>query len=995
MCPEPSWPDMATKQRDALWKLAMAIGEPLSAEHNNPFWLDDPDRALFVERGTASVFLTKRNEDVPDRPLEHIVQANAGRLVFGFNAESNAYLDAVLKGIPGTVLRSLSLQSLRHTLDKVQEGGTSQPPDAEALGAEIIRQFDLWVDEFTASIVRTMDAVPTTRLRLKPGATPEAGNITADSGVVWLEDEARQGLFLDLATTSRDGLGLVPVTTTAWVHLTDRAQSRVRSSTQLVREIGFDRLFDVVLPDFHTMAVSAQELHGRMLQADTINQQTSSAAWHRMDVRRARTDLYTAVRHRSPPPERQSALIEAIRAVARHERIRISVPDSWRMQERLPELEEILDLSNVRRRRVCLRAGDEWWLGDCGALLGFHGKERRPVALLPSGTGRYRAFDPANGKTVRLGSGYASEIAEDAWQLYQPVTDDVSKGVGLKRLLEVVRSGLAGDLTRLGVTGLIADVLNLMPAIAIGTLIERLIPGGAAGPLLYFMLLMAGAALVTALAHVLRGTAVMRLEARAASRITAALMDLVLRIRISEFKRFTTGELEMRVAAFQLLRDRIAGAAVSSLLSVIFLLPAFVVVFLYSVVLGWAVVGVSLLALIPIIALATAQIGPNCRKFETSRTVGGNLIQFITGIDKLRAAGAESVAIARWARLYSQEKRLDARVSEFGEHISAISASLPAMASALIVFVYLFIGLDSLSVADFLVIFAVSMMFFNAIAALGPAFESIATLGVTNDAARPLLAAELERTGPVGHTIRLRGDVLFDHVSFRYDRNGPPVLTDVTIHAAPGDFIAIVGESGSGKSTLVRLALGLEEPTSGSLYFDGQDLVLLDSAAVRRQIGVVTQGSELQPVSILKAITGEMDDLTLKDAWRAARLAKLDQDIAAMPMGMYTRIGENGAVLSGGQRQRLAVAAALVREPGIVILDEATSWLDSVTQEEVMANISAVAVTRIVIAHRLSTIRDANRIYVLESGRVVQEGTFQELSTTDGPYRDLMLKQRA
>ena len=995
MSPEPAALETAAKGRDALRELALSSGQPLRAEHNNPVWLDDPAAAWFVERGTASIFLTERAGDTPGRALEHIVEVSAGRLAFGFNADPNVGLNAVLKGAPGTVLRPLPLPSLYDALNKAPEDGTCQPQDAGALAAGVIRQFDLWVEEFSTSIVHAMDAVPTTRLRLKPGSTPAAGNITADSGVLWLADEARRGLFLDLTTTSPDGPGLIPVTTAAWVYLTAAAPGKVQSSAQLIQEIGFERLFNAVLPDFHAMAVSAHDLHRRMLQADTINQRTSSAAWRRMDARRARSDLYTAVRHRRPPPERQGARVEALRAVARHERIRLRVPDSWHAQERPPELREILDLSNLRRRRVSLKASDEWWLGDCGALLGFHGEERRPVALLPGGTGRYRAFDPGTGETIRLGRTYASGVAEDAWQIYQPLPGDEARAAGLKRLLDVVSSGLAGDLARLGVTGLIAGILNLMPAMAIGALIKRLIPSGAATPLLYFMLLMVGVALVAALAHVLRGTAVMRLEARAAARITAALMDLVLRIRISELRRFTTGELGMRVAAFQLLRDRIAGAAVSSLLSAMFLLPAFVVIFLYSATLGWVVIGLSLLALIPIIALATAQIGPNCQKFETSRVVGGNLLQFITGIGKLRAAAAESIAIARWARLYSQEKRLDARVSELGEHIAAISASLPAIAGALIVFVHLSISPDRLAVADFLVIVAVSMMFFNAIAALGPAFESIATLGVTGDAARPLLAAELERSGPAGRSIRLRGDVLFDHVSFHYDPTGPQILTDVKIHAAPGDFVAVVGESGSGKSTLVRLALGLEEPTSGSLYFDGQDLALLDSAAVRRQIGVVTQGSELQPVSILKAITGELDDLTLEDAWRAARLAKLDGDIVAMPMGMHTRIGENGAVLSGGQRQRLAVAAALVREPPVVILDEATSWLDAVTQAEVMANIAAVAVTRIVVAHRLSTTRDANWIYVLDAGRVVQEGTFQELSTTDGPYRDLMRRQMA
>ena len=995
MRPDPSKQATAPEPRDALREWAAAIGEPMRVEHNNPVWIDDPERVWFVERGTVDVFLTERSGNMPNRALKHIVEADAGRLVFGFRIDSATGPSAVMKGVPGTVLRCLPLQRLYGLPDDPDREETSMLKDAGIVTAEIIRQVDLWVMEFAASVVRDMDELPETRLRLRPGSDPGAGNLTADSGVLWLADEACQGLFLDLASASPAGPGRIPVTTVAWVRMVAPAPGPVQSSTQVVGELGLDRLLGAVLPDFHAMAASAHELNRRTLMADTINQRTGSAVWRRLDARRARAGLYASVRHRQRPPEHRGPLVEALRAVARHERIGIRVPDTWRGEEHPPELKDILDLSNLRRRRVRLEPRDEWWLADCGALLAFHARDRRPLALLPGVAGRYRAFDPVTGKTARLDRRNASRIARDAWQLYQPFSDDQSGGMGLKGLLDVVGSGLAGDLARLSVTGLISGLLNLMPALAIGTVIERVIPGGDSGPLLHVMLLLAGVAFIAALAHVLRGTAVMRIEARAAARITAALMDRVLRIRIGALRQFTTGELGLRVAAFQLLRDRVAGAAVSSLLSVMFLLPAFIIVFLYNVTLGWVVAGLGVLALIPIGALAAAQVRPNHRQFEVSRKVGGDLLQFISGIGKLRAAGAEGVAIANWARLFGQEKRLDARVAELGEHIAAIAACLPTVAGALIVSVYLLASPQGLAVADFLVIFAVSMMFFNAIAALGAAFESIATLAPTGDAVRPILAAGLERTRPVRRGIRLRGELLFDRVSFRYGRNGPDALSNVTIRAAPGDFIAIVGESGSGKSTLVRLALGLEEPVSGGVYYDGQDLALLDPAAVRRQIGVVTQGAELQPVSILKAIIGEMRNLTLEDAWRAARLARLDKDIAAMPMGMHTSIGENGAVLSGGQRQRLAVAAALVREPRIVILDEATSWLDAVTQEEVMANIADVAVTRVVVAHRLSTTRNANRIYVLEAGRVVQEGAFRDLSAGEGPFRDLMLRQMA
>ena len=239
----------------------------------------------------------------------------------------------------------------------------------------------------------------------------------------------------------------------------------------------------------------------------------------------------------------------------------------------------------------------------------------------------------------------------------------------------------------------------------------------------------------------------------------------------------------------------------------------------------------------------------------------------------------------------------------------------------------------------------------------------------------------------------LEGGLRFDAVSFRYEDAGPPVLDRVTIDARPSEFIAIVGESGAGKSTLVRLALGLETPTGGAVYYDGCDLAHLDPVSVRRQVGVVLQDGGIQGGTVLENIIGLDQTLTVDDAWRAARQAAVDRDIASMPMEMHTSMGERAATMSGGQSQRIRIAAALVRNPRILFLDEATNWLDRKSQTALMEGIRNSVATRIVIAHRISTIREAHRIYVLQAGRVVQEGRFDELAARDGPFRDLIRRQ--
>jgi ATP-binding cassette subfamily C protein len=208
----------------------------------------------------------------------------------------------------------------------------------------------------------------------------------------------------------------------------------------------------------------------------------------------------------------------------------------------------------------------------------------------------------------------------------------------------------------------------------------------------------------------------------------------------------------------------------------------------------------------------------------------------------------------------------------------------------------------------------------------------------------------------------------------------------------PGEFVAIVGPSGAGKSTVLRLLLGFERPETGTISYDGQSLSDLDARAVRRQLGVVIQNARILAGSIFQNIVGAAN-LTLDDAWEAARIAGIAEDIERMPMGMHTFISDAGAGFSGGQRQRLLIARAVVARPRVLLFDEATSALDNRTQAAVSAALDELQATRIVIAHRLSTIRHADRIVVLERGKVVEHGRFEELMTRNGVFAALGRRQ--
>jgi ATP-binding cassette subfamily C protein len=258
----------------------------------------------------------------------------------------------------------------------------------------------------------------------------------------------------------------------------------------------------------------------------------------------------------------------------------------------------------------------------------------------------------------------------------------------------------------------------------------------------------------------------------------------------------------------------------------------------------------------------------------------------------------------------------------------------------------------------------------------------------------PILRAEPEVDRRKVDPGRLTGSLALEGVCFRYRPKGPLVLDDVRLRAEPGEFVALVGPSGSGKSTLLRVLLGFEEIESGQVTYDGQDLSGLDLLAVRRQLGVVLQSGRVNTQSIYENIAGG-GRITLDEAWGAAEHAGLAEDVRAMPMGMHTIVSEGGGNLSGGQRQRLLIARALALRPRVLLFDEATSALDNKTQAIVAESLRRLRVTRVVIAHRLSTVRHADRIYVLDRGKVVEQGRFQELMDQGGLFARMMARQVA
>jgi ABC-type bacteriocin/lantibiotic exporter with double-glycine peptidase domain len=258
---------------------------------------------------------------------------------------------------------------------------------------------------------------------------------------------------------------------------------------------------------------------------------------------------------------------------------------------------------------------------------------------------------------------------------------------------------------------------------------------------------------------------------------------------------------------------------------------------------------------------------------------------------------------------------------------------------------------------------------------------------------KPVLEEKPESSSGRKIVTSLSGDIEVSKLSFKYGKESPTVLDNISLKVKKGEYLAIVGKTGCGKSTLMRLLLGFENPDKGAIYYSGRDLSTLDLRSVRQKIGVVMQNGSLFPGDIFSNIIITSPWKTMDDAWEAARMAGIEDDIKAMPMGMHTMISEGAGGISGGQKQRLMIARAIIGKPQILFFDEATSALDNITQNHVAESIAKLHSTRVVIAHRLSTIKHCDRIVVIDEGKIAEEGTYDELMGLKGQFYELAIRQ--
>ncbi|MEU4083504.1 NHLP bacteriocin export ABC transporter permease/ATPase subunit [Streptomyces aureus] len=663
-------------------------------------------------------------------------------------------------------------------------------------------------------------------------------------------------------------------------------------------------------------------------------------------------------------------------------------PAAGTESERLDPVERIALAARLRTRAV--RLDGRWWRDDIGPLVGTRAVSGAPVALLWR-RGGYVAVAPSSGRETPVEKANATEFEPRGVMLYRPLPE---RRLGPLGLLRFCLTGTGGDLRNLAVASLVTVAIGALVPVATGRVLGDYVPRAEHGLIAQVCLALMVTSVVSAAFMLLQNLTLLRLEGRIEATLQPAVWDRLLRLPTAFFTTRSTGELASAAMGVSAIRRLLAGIGPTLAQAGTVGAMNLGLLLWYSVPLALAAIGMLVVVAALFLGLGLWQVRGQRRLVVLGNKLNNQAFQTLRGLPKLRVAAAENYAYAAWAGSFARSRELQQRVGRVKNLTTVMGAVYLPLCSLLMFMLLAGPARGSLSAADFLTFNTSMTMLLTSVAQITGALVSAAAALPMFEEIRPVLDAAPEVRGASTRPGVLSGGVEARRLSFRYADDGPLVLDDVSFAVRPGEFVAIVGPSGCGKSTLLRLLIGFEKPVSGSVLYDGQDLAALDPSAVRRQCGVVLQHAQPFTGSLLDCICGT-EAYTPEEAMEAAEMAGLADDIRRMPMGLHTLVSGSGA-LSGGQRQRLMIAQALIRRPRILYFDEATSALDNATQRTVIESTKALDATRVVIAHRLSTVLDADRVVVMENGRIAQQGPPAELlADTGGRLHELVRRQLA
>ena len=661
------------------------------------------------------------------------------------------------------------------------------------------------------------------------------------------------------------------------------------------------------------------------------------------------------------------------------------VPD--RVLDPEEQMEYMLRPHGIMHRRVKLTSG--WYKDAFGPMIAVRKDDGTFVALLQGNGSDYTFFDTHEGIQRRVDARSEGIFEEEALCFYRPMP---LKSMSMKDMMQYIMKTVSfRDQAMLIIaTALVTLVGTLMPRFQ-NILLSKVLTDGNNR-----VLIAAGSFFITfsislTLFSVVKTMILNRIMTKTQFSVEAAVMMRVLSMPADFFHDYGTGELAQRVQYMGSLSRSIMTVIYSTGLTALMSLIYIVQIRSFAPVLMWPAIGIILVTIGVTVILSFLSLNLARQRMEKEAKVSSLSYAIISGLQKIKLSGSEKRAFAKWADSYAETAALEYDLPWYLRLTATIPAAIGLVGTVILYGLSIGSGISAADYFSFNTAYAMVMGAFQSLAGIA---LTIAQIKAILDMARPIMESEPEISGDKAVVSHISGGIELAHVSFRYNEGAPLVVNDMNLKIRPGQYVALVGRTGFGKSTLMRLLLGFEKPEKGAIYYDGRDIKKLDMKSLRRRIGVVMQNGRLIAGSIFENVAIASPNLTMEEAWEACEKAGIAEDIRQMPMGMHTMVSEGNGGISGGQRQRLMIARAIAGKPRILMFDEATSALDNKTQKQVTEALDALKCTRIVIAHRLSTIRQCDRILVLEGGKIIEDGTYEELMEKNGYFAELVERQR-
>ena len=683
----------------------------------------------------------------------------------------------------------------------------------------------------------------------------------------------------------------------------------------------------------------------------------------------------------------------------------ITIPDKS-YESNKSGVQKLAKDNTTRVREVVLRGN--WYKQDNGHLIAFYNPKGEidvsdqsdiyesltPVALIKNkAQNGYFIINPEENVKIPVTKLNVNQIYPMAFMLYKTLNEE---NINIKTVCSFVLKDIKNDIFRFIIIGLFCTIIGLITPLITRNFIDQIIPRAARNQAIQVCILVFICNISSMIGSLAKYFANMRMETKADSDLEAAVMDRLLKLPVNFFKEYSAGDLASRAMTIPTMRQKIFNIVLSCFMNFIFSFVYLIQEFRFC---GYFAKWGILFCIFPILlSVLMCIITYKWEKMliDCGGKIQGMLLQFISGIEKITNSQSEKRVFSQWSTEYIRQTKIAYLLGRIGIVNSLISGVYPTIVS--IIFYYLFghamkmQKIPQLTTGTFMAFLGAYSSFQSAFLGVAGSLLQIRDLIPLSKRIKPILEAkpEIELSKP--NAGKLEGNIEISHLNFRYENDTPLVLNDVSMSIKKGEFVAIVGTSGAGKSTLMRILLGFEKPETGSVFYDNLDINSVDVGSIRRQMGVVLQNDTVLQGTILQNIIGSTG-LKEEDAWDAARKVSFDKDIEEMPMGMFTMIPAGGMTLSGGQLQRLIIARAIIRKPNILIFDEATSALDNLTQLTVRKSLDELNVTRVIIAHRLSTIINADKIYVMKDGKVIESGNYQSLMAEDGYFAQLAKRQ--